>query len=232
MNQILLVEDSKEIYQMVLQSTLQLADLTWAKTIKEAKLILKNKAFDLLILDIELPDGNGIEFCSSIQSIHPHILVFFLSSHTTLSEKVLGFSAGADDYITKPFSPLELKARLESRLRKTKQQLVSAEIFKWNEIEINRASQNVNIIEKGEAKKLELTALEFKLLLYFAGKPGVVIARDEILNDIWGEDIHVYQRSVDTHVSKLRKKLGVVSHILESIHGSGYKFNPTAQSII
>lgn len=232
MYQILLVEDSKEIYQMVLQSTQQLATLTWAKSIEEANAIFKSKVFDLLILDIELPDGNGIEFCSSIQATHPHTLVFFLSSHTNLSEKVLGFSAGADDYITKPFSPLELRARLESRLRKTKQQLVSAESFKWNEIEINKSSQVVGIVEKGELKKLDLTALEFKLLLYFAARPGVVIARDEILNDIWGEDIHVYQRSVDTHVSKLRKKLGGVSHILESIHGSGYKFNPTVQAIL
>lgn len=231
MFQILLVEDSKEIYQMVLQSTQHIATLSWAQSIKEAKSILSSKAFDLLILDIELPDGNGIEFCSSIQATLPNILVFFLSSHTTLSEKVLGFSAGADDYITKPFSPLELRARLESRLRKSKQQIVSSESFKWNEIEINRSTQVVGIIEDGEIRKLDLTALEFKLLLYFATRPGIVIARDEILNDIWGQDIHVYQRSVDTHVSKLRKKLGVVSHILESVHGSGYKFNPTVDLI-
>lgn len=231
MFQILLVEDSKEIYQMVLQSTQHIATLSWAQSITEAKSILSSKAFDLLILDIELPDGNGIEFCSSIQATLPNILVFFLSSHTTLSEKVLGFSAGADDYITKPFSPLELRARLESRLRKSKQQVVSSESFKWNEIEINRSTQVVGIVEDGEIRKLDLTALEFKLLLYFATRPGIVIARDEILNDIWGQDIHVYQRSVDTHVSKLRKKLGVVSHILESVHGSGYKFNPTVDLI-
>lgn len=231
MNQILLVEDSKEIYLMVIQSTQQVAELSWAKSIEEAKAALSSKSFDLLILDVELPDGNGIEFCSSIQSIYPNILVFFLTSHTNLSEKVLGFSAGADDYITKPFLPLELKASLESRLRKTKQQVSSAEIFKWHEIEINKNTQNVSVLEDNVLKKLDLTSLEFKLLLYFAAKPGIVIAREDILNDIWGEDIHVYQRSVDTHVSKLRKKLGAVAHILESVHGAGYKFNPTAQSI-
>lgn len=231
MNHILLVEDSKEIYQMVQQSTQQVAELTWAKSIEEARTALNAKSFDLLILDVELPDGNGIEFCSSIQSSYPNILVFFLTSHTNLSDKVLGFSAGADDYITKPFSPLELKARLEARLRKSKQQATSAEIFKWLEIEINKGTQNVSILEDNVLKKLDLTSLEFKLLLYFAAKPGIVIAREDILNDIWGEDIHVYQRSVDTHVSKLRKKLGAVAHILESVHGAGYKFNPTAQSI-
>lgn len=228
MNQILLVEDSKEIYQMVAQSTLQIAELTWAKSIEEARLLITTRFFDLLILDVELPDGNGIELCSSIQSSHPNIIVFFLSSHTNLSEKVLGFSAGADDYISKPFFPLELRARIEGRLRKNKQQALTSDSYKWKEIVISKSRQEVFIVEKKGNVKLDLTALEFKLLMYFANRPGEVIAREEILNDIWGEDIHVYQRSVDTHVSKLRKKLGSVSFILESIHGSGYKFNPSS----
>jgi DNA-binding response OmpR family regulator len=228
MSKILLVEDSKEIYQMVMQSVSQIADLTWATDIKEATKLLSEQSFDLAILDVELPDGNGIEFCSSIQAAYPNLLVFILTSHTNLSDKVMGFSAGADDYITKPFSPLELRARLEARLRKNKQQAQLSDSYKWKEIQINKSRQEVFITEDNEKSlKLELTALEFKLLLYFAMKPGEVIDRDKILNDIWGADIHVYQRSVDTHVSKLRKKLGSVSHILQSIHGSGYKFSPT-----
>jgi DNA-binding response OmpR family regulator len=227
MNNILLVEDSKEIYQMVSQSVQQIAELHWAKSLEEATLKLSNQTFDLIILDVELPDGNGIEFCSSIQSRYPNVLVFILTSHDNLSDKVLGFSAGADDYITKPFSPLELRARLEARLRKNKQQAIQSDTFKWKELLICKSRQEVFILDDKTNQKLDLTSLEFKLLMYFAVRPGEVIARDEILNDIWGEDIHVYQRSVDTHVSKLRKKLGAVSHILESVHGSGYKFNPT-----
>ena len=230
MNHILLVEDSKEIYQMVVQSIQQIAELNWAKSLEEATIQLSKHHFDLLILDIELPDGNGIEFCSSIQSTYPNIPVFFLTAHDNLSEKVLGFSAGADDYITKPFSPLELRARLEARLRKNKLQSLQSDIHQWKELQISKSRQEVIISDAGVSIKLDLTSLEFKLLMYFALRPGVVIARDKILNDIWGEDIHVYQRSVDTHVSKLRKKLGVVSHILESIHGSGYKFTPTVGS--
>jgi DNA-binding response OmpR family regulator len=228
MNQILLVEDSKEIYQMVQQSVAQVAALTWAKSIKEATVELARQNFDLLILDVELPDGNGIEFCSSIQSTHSHIPIFFLTAHTNLSDKVLGFSAGADDYVTKPFSPLELRARLESRLRKNKQHTLQSDSLKWKEIEISKGRQEVVIQEKGIGRKLDLTSLEFKILLYLASRPFEVIERDQMLNDIWGADIHVYQRSVDTHVSKLRKKLGAVAQIVESIHGSGYKFNPTA----
>lgn len=228
MNRILLVEDSKEIYQMVVQSAAQVAELTWAKSVQDAKDEIAKQNFDLILLDVELPDGNGIEFCSSIQATHSHIAIFFLTGHSTLSEKVLGFSAGADDYITKPFSPLELRARLEARFRKNKQQAIQSDGYKWKELQISKSRQEVLILDKGEFRKVELTALEFKILMYFAIRPGEVIIRDQILNDIWGEDIHVYQRSVDTHVSKLRKKLGAVSHIVESIHGTGYKFNPTA----
>lgn len=227
MYRILLVEDSKEIHQMVAQTVSTMADLTWAATVQEASKALSGQPFDLIILDVELPDGNGIEFCTQLQSTHAQVPIFILTAHAELSEKVLGFSAGADDYITKPFSPLELRARLEARLRKSKLREALSDTFKWKELQISKSRQEVSIQEGTGLQKVDLTALEFKILMYFAVRPGVVIARDQMLNDIWGEDIHVYHRSVDTHVSKLRKKLGAVSHIVESIHGSGYKFNPT-----
>lgn len=228
MNRILLVEDSIEIYQMVVQSTAQVAELKWAKSVQEARDEIAKNHFDIILLDVELPDGNGIEFCSSIQSTHSHISIFFLTGRNNLSEKVMGFSAGAEDYITKPFYPLELKARLEARLRKNKQNSMQSDQLKWKEIQIIKSRQEVSILEDDNFQKIELTALEFKILMYFAARPGEVIIRDKILNDIWGEDIHVYARSVDTHVSKLRKKLGAVARIVESIHGTGYKFNPTS----
>jgi DNA-binding response OmpR family regulator len=227
MYRILLVEDSKEIQQMVVQTTSPLAELTWAKTVQEAGQALTENSFDLIILDVELPDGNGIEYCTQLQGSHAQTPIFILTAHSELSEKVLGFSAGADDYITKPFSPLELRARLEARLRKSKLRESLSDTYKWKELQISKSRQEVSIQEEGGLHKIDLTALEFKILLYFALRPGEVIARDQMLNDIWGEDIHVYHRSVDTHVSKLRKKLGSISHIVESIHGSGYKFNPT-----
>lgn len=227
MDKILLVEDSKEIHQMVMQSVSQIAELTWAKTIQEARSFLALSTYNLMILDVDLPDGNGIEFCSSIQTSHSQIPVFFLTAHLNLSDKVMGFSAGADDYITKPFSPLELRARIEGRIRKNKLQSTQSDNMKWKELQIKKGQQEVLILEKGVFKKIDLTSLEFKILLYLASRHGQVVDRDQILNDIWGKDIHVYQRSVDTHVSKLRKKLGEASSVLESIHGSGYKFNPS-----
>jgi len=227
MSQILLVEDNKEIYQMVAQTIAPVGKLSWSKNLEEAKGELTSQPFDLILLDIELPDGNGIEFCNTLQGSHALTPIFLLTSHLDLSEKVLGFSAGADDYITKPFSVLELRARVESSLKKSRIRFGLSDIYKWKEIQIYKSRQEVCILEDNEYKKIDLTSLEFKILLYFAVHAGEVIVRDDILNSVWGEDIHVYHRSVDTHVSKLRKKLGGCSNIVESIHGSGYKFNPT-----
>jgi DNA-binding response OmpR family regulator len=230
MKKLILVEDSKEIFTLVKQAIGFMADITWVETIELARLELKNKEFDLVLLDVELPDGNGIEFCSEIQSKSPMLPIFILTSHSDLSDKVLGFSAGADDYIVKPFNPLELKARIEAKFRKTDIVKDLSDHLSWNELQIDKSSQEVRILNNDKFEVVELTALEFKLLMYFATRFNKVISRDDILNDIWGEDVHVYARSVDTHVSKLRKKLGPVSHIIESIHGAGYKFMPQSNS--
>lgn len=227
-SKIILVEDSKEIYRMVLHSLAgSLSDITWVPSIFEAKKALKKDKFNLAILDIELPDGNGMDLCGQIQAQEPLISIFFLTSHDNLSEKVLAFTAGAEDYITKPFEPLELRVRVESKLKKIKILQKSVDKLSWQEIEILKNRQEVKIQDKGNSKFIDLTALEFKLLSLFAARVGEVIERDEILNQIWGENIYIYARSVDTHVSKLRKKLGPVSHIIESVHGVGYKFSPT-----
>lgn len=227
MYRILLIEDSREIYQMVSQTTAALAELSWAQTLREAGDMIGLGRFDVFILDLELPDGNGLDLCTRLQASHPQTPIFILTAHQNLSDKVLGFSAGADDYITKPFSILELRARIESKLKKLKLQEAVFDFYRWRELDICKSRQEVHIKDAQGTEKLDLTSLEFKLLIYFAAHRGSVVNRDQILNDIWGEDIHVYHRSVDTHVSKLRKKLGRVAHIVESVHGSGYRFNPT-----
>lgn len=227
MNRILLVENCSDTYQTVLSSIANVAQLCWTKTISEAKQELRQKEFRLVLLETSLPDGDGIEFCSEIQSFHPLVPVIFLSSSSNLTDKVLSFSAGADDYITKPFHPLELRARLEAKIRKKIQLAQVADIYNWKELQIIKSRQQVITYHEGVEKKLILTHLEYRLLLYFSARAGEVISRDQILTDIWGEEVYVSHRSVDTHVSKLRRKLDNVSEIIQSIHGSGYKFIPT-----
>ncbi len=225
---ILLIEDSKEIYQMVNQALSRMANIHWGVSLEEGRSLLKEHHVDLLLLDLELPDGNGIELCEELQSSHPELPIFLLTANDQLSDKVLGFSAGADDYITKPFNSLELKARIEAKLKKLDLLLKSSDILDWNEITINKSSQTLKVLTDGEWESVELTALEFKLLMYFAINEGKVLNREDILDEIWGQDVHVYSRSVDTHVSKLRKKLLGASEVIESVHGVGYKFRPTS----
>ncbi len=225
---ILLVEDTKEVHQMVQQALVGVSvELMWADGITKAKELLNANSFDLILLDIELPDGSGLNLCSEILGKNPHMPIFFLTGKVDLSEKVLGFSAGADDYITKPFDLLELKARIEGKLKKIELVKENSSLLHWKEIQINKNSQEVSIFPTEEGEKIDLTALEFKILMFLAQRPNEVVERGLMLDEIWGKDVHVYSRSVDTHVSKLRRKLGDVSHIVDSVHGVGYKFIPT-----
>lgn len=230
MTHILLVDHTTEVFKMVQESTGQLGELNWVRSIKDAREEITKNKYDIILLDVDFPDGNGMEFCASIQATHSEVSIFFLTEHNTLLEKIMGFSVGAEDYITKPFSTLELRARLEARIRKNQQRHQHDDHLIWKEIQIVKSRQEVTIMDNNKSTVVSLTALEYKILLYFASRLGEVVVRDQILNDIWGENIHVYSRSVDTHVCKLRKKLGPVSQILESVHGTGYKFNPTSLS--
>ncbi len=227
MKKILLVEDSKEIFNMVQLSLKSIAEIEWAGSFEKGLEAIRNQKYELYLLDMELPDGNGVELCTEINTKNPSAPIFFLTSHKELSDKVLSFAAGADDYITKPFEPLELKARIEARFRKMDLNQEEQTHMRWKELEIDTLTQEVKVNGGEGWQKVDLTALEFKLLMYFATRFNHVINRDKILDDIWGKDVHVYPRSVDTHVSKLRKKLGPVSEIIGSVHGAGYKFVPT-----
>ncbi len=231
MKRILLVEDSKEIYLMVLQSLQSIAEIVWAMDLSSARKLLATDVFDIFILDVELPDGKGFDICPEIQAKSPQSPVFFLTAHGELSDKVMGFAVGADDYITKPFSPIELSARVEARLKKVDLFKRTSDIMKWSSLRINKVRQEVHVLEGADEVKVDLTALEFKLLTYLANRPYEVIHRDELLDQLWGVDVHVYARSVDTHVSKLRKKLGTSSHIIQSVHGTGYKFTPEGDRV-
>lgn len=224
MNKVLLIEDSPEVFTLVKQAIGSLCELSWADNLKSGKAKIAEETFDLLLLDIELPDGSGIDYCSEISSEYPKLSIFMLTSHSNLSEKVLGFSAGADDYITKPFQMLEFRARVESKLKKLNSLSKISSITKWKNLEIDKNKQKVKVIDGSDTVDIDLTHLEFRLLTYLSDRAENVIPRDEILNEIWGENVYVYSRSVDTHVSKLRKKLGTASEYIKSVHGSGYKF--------
>ncbi len=183
---------------------------------------------DLVVLDLMLPGKNGFEICQEVRRRGIDTPIIMLTARTQEVDKVRGLNLGADDYVIKPFSLAELVARIRAVLRRsqesgmTKQQ--EAHTFQLGELRVETRSQEVF---QGE-KKIKLARKEFQMLVLLLQRPGEVITRDEFLNVVWGEDVYVSHRTVDTHMVSLRKKLEDdpkhPQHIL-SVRGIGYKLN-------
>lgn len=226
MSSVLVVEDSIDSFHLI-RRALSSLHLRNVQTIREAKAALMESTFDLILLDAHLPDGDSFGLCSLLRTDHAFTFtpVIFITAKDQIADKVLGFSVGADDYITKPFEPVELCARVEAKLRKKRLSLVKKDIMEFGDILIDRSRQKVFVNTKTDMHEVHLTATEFKLLVVLATSPNQVVSRDEILNSIWGNSVHVFSRCVDTHVSKLRRKLGKFRDCIQSGHGKGYSFS-------
>ena len=230
MHKILMVEDSAEAGQFVQRIFGPTIQMDWVRTVGDAMRQLEAREYDLMILDAVLPDGDGFQLASVLQTEERFkaMPIIFVTAKNSVSDKVMAFSCGVEDYVSKPFDALELKARVEARLRKKDQRMKASDIVFLSDVEINKRTQKVHININGVSEEIMLTPREFKILLLLASRPNVVVSRDEILKTVWGENIHVYTRSVDTHVSKLRKKLGEKADLIVSVHGAGYRFKGEA----
>ncbi len=175
-----------------------------------------------VVLDLMLPGINGRELCRMMKESQPDVPVIILSAVSEVADKVLLLELGADDYVTKPFSPRELLARVEAAIRRTSK-TGSAKVTQFGEISIDAAKMEV----RRDGTVVTLTAHEFKLLRYFVENAGRVLTRSELLNDVWGYDSYPNTRTVDNQVLKLRQKLerdpAQPRHFL-TVHGAGYKF--------
>ena len=223
MRNILLVEDAEEIYPLVKKSLLSIATVDWVKDLNTARDKIANNEYDLILLDLYLPDGNGIDFLSDLRNDNFGTPVFLLTSEQDISEKVLSFSAGADDYITKPFNSLELMARVDARLKKDGLKNKQGDTLKWGNLELIKSKQLVKDKANSELPDIELSSIEFKLFNLLAMSQGDIVSRDTILNEVWGNDVFVSPRSVDIYVSKLRKKFSRYPNLIKSVHGVGYQ---------
>jgi DNA-binding response OmpR family regulator len=178
---------------------------------------------DLVILDLMLPRRNGYDICRDLKKEVPHLPIVMLTARSQEAEIVLGLELGADDYITKPFSVLELMARVRSVLRRTKSGTPLPDKYRFGNLEID--------FNKYEARKkgtpVTLSPREFEIIKYFIEKQGEVVSREHLLNAVWGYDSFPTTRTVDTHIAKLRQKIednpDDPRHII-TIHGIGYKF--------
>lgn len=185
----------------------------------------KGDSFDLIILDIMLPEMNGFDVCREIRSQHINAPILFLTARGEVTDKVVGLKLGGDDYLTKPFEMIELLARVEALLRRTREYQVDIhrELIRFDNISID--------LEKCELKKdgqiIELSAQEFRLLGYLVQHPDTVFSRQELLDQVWGYEAMPSTRTVDVHVAWLRQKIETNPHhpnYILTVHKLGYKF--------
>lgn len=225
---ILVVEDTPEHAELIGASLENKYELAFASTMDEALKLLNSRIFDMVLLDLVLPDGDGYQICSFLRH-HPELQdvpILILSSRHEVDDKVVGFTMGADDYITKPCDPSELRVRIESRLRR--KPTTESAIFEG--LHFNFIRHSVTIETEGRRRELDLTPREYKLLSLLARNPDTILSRDQILKSVWGEKVFVSDRSIDTHMASIRKKLGPLAHYIKSVHGTGYRFVPKPSS--
>ncbi len=217
---IFVVEDSMD-HQIQIRKALSHYDLRIEPNMKEAMNRINSEDFDLYILDIMLPDGDGYQICHWLQNNEKtkDRPIIFLSSKSEVGDRVHGLRLGAEDYICKPFAPEELLARVEVKLRKKKQPDTELDL---GYLKFDFIGQKIFLRENGEEKQLDLTPREFKILSLMGRHLNSSLERQIILEEVWGKDVHVSDRSIDTHVAAIRKKLGSHSHQLKSVHGKGY----------
>ncbi|MCR9159339.1 MAG: response regulator [Nannocystaceae bacterium] len=183
---------------------------------------------DLIVLDLMLPDISGTEVCRQLRQSPQtrSIPILMLTAKTDAIDRVVGFEVGADDYVTKPFSVRELVLRIKAILRRSSSQEESAENLNLGVLRIDVEGHRVWV----ESEEVVLTALEFRLLTTLVKRRGRVQTREALLNHVWEMSGDVTTRTVDTHVRRLRKKLGAASEYIETLRGVGYRFRPDVPS--
>lgn len=181
-------------------------------------LFYEDKDIALIILDVMMPKMDGWQVCREIRE-HSDVPIIMLTARSEERDELQGFDLGVDEYISKPFSPKILVARVEAILRRTKGSDMNA-VMDAGGIEIDKAAHIVKI----DGKPIELSFKEFELLSYFVENQGIALSREKILNNVWNYDYFGDARTIDTHVKKLRSKLGEKGDYIKTIWGMGYKF--------
>ena len=190
---------------------------------EEALSNIKEVLPDVLILDLMLPGVSGLDVCKSIRADDDirDMSIIMLTAKGEEIDRVIGFELGADDYVTKPFSVRELILRVKVLLKKQRESLVENKLVTFGPIRIDLDAHELKINDK----EIVLTALEFKLLQHLVKRKGRVQTREQLLGDVWGYSAEVTTRTVDTHIKRLREKLGNTSDYIQTIRGVGYRFS-------
>lgn len=229
---ILVVEDDKNITKLI-RYNLEKEGFTCNTVItaEDAYKALSKEPVHLILLDIMLPRMNGFEFCKQLRQDehYSEIPVIMLTARGEEVDRVIGFELGADDYIVKPFSPRELILRIKAVMKRGgggAKETVSKEVVMEGPIKLDVPRHFVSV----DGKEIKLTAMEFKLLSLLMQRCGRVQSRDNLLKDVWDLDPDLNTRTIDTHIKRLRQKLGDANVYIETIRGYGYRFKEDAES--
>lgn len=180
-------------------------------------IFFKDNNIALIILDIMMPKMDGWEVCKEIRKFSK-VPIVMLTAKSEEQDELLGFELGVDEYVSKPFSPKILVARVDAILRRTNK--IGSDVITAGKIEVNKAAHIVTV----DGKNVDLSFKEFELLVYFMENEGIALPRENILNNVWNYDYYGDARTIDTHVKKLRSKLGACSKYILTIWAMGYKF--------
>ena len=227
MKKILVVDDEPKIIQLT-QDYLENAGFSVisAGDGERALAIIQVEKPDLVVLDLGLPGMDGLDVCRSIRKTS-NLPIIMLTARDEETDKLVGLELGADDYITKPFSPKELVARVRSVLRRSELAQEEREVIRVGDVTLDSPRMQVTV----GGEEIELTATEFQLLQALASQPGRIFTRSQLLNAVHGVAIESYERAIDAHIKNIRRKLEPVPHeprYIQTVYGVGYRFSDEA----
>jgi DNA-binding response OmpR family regulator len=226
---ILVIDDEKDLIELLRYNLEKEGYDVIAATDGQSGLdVIKRHRPELVVLDLMMPGIDGLQVCQRLRADQQaaRTPVIMLTAKATEADRIVGLELGADDYITKPFSPREVVARVKAVLRRSASQQETPQLIRSGELSIDLNGHEV----KYAGARIALTATEFRILQFLAGRPGRVFSRDEIIDAALDSDTAVFDRTVDVHITAIRKKLGAGGELIETVRGFGYKFQANARS--
>ena len=217
----ILIVDDEEMIRTVLREYVEFegGEADEACDGMEAVRMCRETTYDAILMDIMMPKLDGFSAVKEIRKFS-EMPVIMLSARAEEYDKLFGFEIGSDDYVTKPFSPKEVMARIHAVIRRSKAKMSSGEIYEFEGLKIDVTGRNVYV----DGEKIELTPKEYELLFYFVQNEGVALTRERLLSKVWGYDFYGDDRTVDTHVKMLRGNLKEYRKFIVTLRGLGYKF--------
>ncbi|HSZ55771.1 MAG TPA: response regulator transcription factor [Tepidisphaeraceae bacterium] len=227
---ILVIDDEKDLIELVRYNLEKEGFDVIAATDGQSGLeVVKKHRPDLVVLDLMMPGLDGLAVCQQLRN-DPRagrIPVIMLTAKATEADRIVGLELGADDYITKPFSPREVVARIKAVLRRTSPQADERQVIRHGDLAIDLSGHEVTY----RGQRVSLTATEFRILEFLATRPGRVFSRDEIIDAALGNETAVFDRTVDVHITAIRRKLGPGAETVETVRGFGYKFRHASEPV-